>query len=115
MKKRIAILFSCFILALPSTACKNDNKADENSNVTPKLTKENVSDHIKEITLKYNDSSDFKSENYSQEELESEKSDYGTPVSEEFLQQQRMGIAILQETAGYFGITLEELLLFMSE
>lgn len=114
MKKRI-ILFSCFILSLSLIACENTTKTLENSTVVPKLTKENVSNHIKEITLKYNDISDFSSENYTEKELEVERLDYGTSVSEEFLQQQRMGTAILQETADYFGITLEELLLFMSE
>lgn len=77
------------------------------------FTRKEVSDYIRETTLNYDDITVFASSNYSEEELSKEKMIYGDFVDEQFLRQERMGIAILQETADHFGLTLEELLQYM--
>lgn len=79
------------------------------------FTRKEVSDYIRETTLKYDDITVFASSNYSEEELLKEKEIYGDFVDEQFLRHERMGITILQDTADHFGISLEELLQYMSE
>ena len=79
------------------------------------FTRKEVSDYIRETTLKYDDITVFASSNYSEEELLKEKKIYGDFVDEQFLRHERMGITILQDTADHFGISLEELLQYMSE
>lgn len=106
--KKLKLLCMAFVMATGIFGCTpSEDKAEI------ELSREAVSDYIREITLKYDDTTAFDSSNYTEQELEKEKEVYGDFVDEQFLRHERMGIAILQETADHFGITLEELLQFM--
>lgn len=91
---------------------------DQDASNSKEFTYENVNRVIAEVTSHYR-AADFDSANYSEDELEKEKSIENEKdniiIPEEILQYQRMGQAILKKTADYFSVSVDEVTNLLSE